>query len=61
MTKALRKRCKLREAKPLNKMLDRCKALATILLTCAVYERSDEIVMPRSKTHALFVSKTPFR
>jgi hypothetical protein len=37
------------------------RALVTILLTCALYERSNEIVMLRSKTQALFVSKTPFR
>jgi len=59
--KALRMICKLREAKPRNKILDRCKALATMLLICALYDKSADIVMPRSKTFTLVVSKIPFK
>jgi len=44
--KALRMSCKLREAKPRNKILDRCKALATMLLICALYDKFADIVMP---------------
>jgi len=41
----------LREAKPRNKILNRCKALATMLLICALYDKFADIVMPRSKTY----------
>jgi len=43
------------------KFKKRCNALATILLICALYDKSADIVMPRSKTFTLLVSKTQFK
>jgi len=57
VTEALR----MSEAKPRNKVLDRCNAPATMILICAFYDKAADIVMPRSKTFSLLASKTPFK